>query len=47
MKYFSLFILSFFIFFSSCNDKNKTVGPPADLQCEYLSDPLGIDVLST
>ena len=45
MKYFSLFILSFFVFFLSCNDKNKIIEPPTDLQCEYLSDPLGIDVI--
>jgi len=46
MKYFGLLILSLFIFFSSCNDKNKTVESPQDLQCEYLSDPLGIDVIT-
>ncbi len=45
MKYFSIFILSLTVFFSSCNKKILDLSPPVDLQCEYINDPLGIDVV--
>lgn len=45
MKYYFLLAISFLLFYTNCSNKTEIVNV-ADLSCEYLTNPMGIDVLS-
>ena len=46
MKYFIFLILILTSFFSSCEENQFKLSEPTALECEYLTDPLGIDVVT-